>query len=109
MLAFLILMHPRTRLLGTLLLLALAAPAHADQARLVILHTADLHGSLDAWDYLTDRPAARGLVKLASLVDTVRASGTPMLLLDAGDAIEGAGIETVHQLTDSAGPDPMVA
>src|SRR5206468_1545666 len=106
-LASVVLMRLCTLLAGALL--AVAVPAAAEETRLVILHTTDLHGSLTGWDYLTDRAAPRGLVKIASLVDSARASGAPVLLLDAGDTIEGPGIESVHQLADSAGPDPMMA
>ncbi len=102
-------MRPRNVLAGALLLLALARPATAEETHLIILHTTDLHGALTGWDYLADRAAPRGLVKIASLVDSARATGLPVLLLDNGDTIEGAGIETVHQLADSAGPDPMMA
>ena len=36
------------------------ATARADEARLVILHTTDLHGALTAYDYIADAPRARG-------------------------------------------------
>ena len=65
-------MRLRTLLAGALL--AVAVPAAAEETRLVILHTTDLHGSLTGWDYLTDRAAPRGLVKIASLVDSARDS-----------------------------------
>jgi 2',3'-cyclic-nucleotide 2'-phosphodiesterase / 3'-nucleotidase len=89
------------------LLLALAVPARAEQAHVTLLHTTDLHGALDGWDYLTDRPAARGLTRVATLVRRARAEGTPTLLLDAGDAIQG-GIEFVFQHGDSTATDPMM-
>ena len=75
------------------LVLAFAPPwARAEDARIVILHTADLHGALTSWDYLADRPAIRGLTRVATLVDSIRAEGPPVMLLDAGDCIQG-GIE----------------
>jgi 2',3'-cyclic-nucleotide 2'-phosphodiesterase/3'-nucleotidase len=101
-------MRPRSRASLIALLALLSATARADEARLVILHTTDLHGALTAYDYIADRPAARGLVKIASLVDSVRASGVPTVLVDAGDAIEGGGIETVYQSGDRSSPDPMM-
>src|SRR5262249_51978308 len=90
-------------------LLALVASARADQARLVILHTTDLHGSLAAWDDLADRPAARGLVKLSTMGVAARREGAPTLLLDAGDCIEGSPLEAVYHAGDRAAPDPMIA
>ncbi len=92
-------------------LLALAAfgvAAHAEETRLVLLHTTDLHGSLTAWDDLTNRAANRGLTRLATIVDTSRAAGLPLLLLDAGDTIEGPGIETFHAVSDTGSLDPMM-
>ncbi len=97
----------RTALALVLALLACGA-AHAEEARLVVLHTTDLHGSLTAYDYLADRAAARGLTKISSLVRAARAEGRPTLLLDAGDCLQG-GIETVYRRGASALPDPMVS
>ncbi len=97
-------------LLTALFALALVAgAAAADEARLVVLHTTDLHGALTAWDYLADRPAPRGLVKLAPLVRAIRAEGVPVLLLDDGDAIQGGPLVTVYQQGDHARPEPMTA
>jgi 2',3'-cyclic-nucleotide 2'-phosphodiesterase (5'-nucleotidase family) len=58
-----------------LALLLLAAPARAEHVRISVLHTTDLHGALTAYDYAYDRPAARGLTKIATLVKAVRAAG----------------------------------
>ena len=60
----------------------LVAPLRAEELTISILHTTDLHGALAAWDDLTDKPAARGLEKLASLLASARAEGHPTLLLD---------------------------
>ena len=90
------------------LTLAGVIPAHAEQARVTILHTTDLHGALTAWDYARDAKVARGLVRIASLVRAARAEITPTLLLDAGDATEG-GIESAYHLGPERRPDPMVA
>src|SRR5438093_10004537 len=70
------------RLALALALLATISPsARPDEAHLTILHTTDLHGNLSAWDYLADRPAPRGLTRVATLVRRVRAEGTPVMLL----------------------------
>jgi 2',3'-cyclic-nucleotide 2'-phosphodiesterase/3'-nucleotidase len=92
-----------------LAIMSWALPAGAEDARLVILHTTDLHGSLTAFDYAANHPAARGLVKIASLVDSVRTTGMPVLLLDDGDAIEGGPLEAIYQRGDRTAPDPMMA
>ena len=87
----------------------LCAPAAAEEARIVVLHTTDLHGALTPYDYLADRPAARGLVKLATMVEAVRAEKLPTLLLDGGDCIEGSPLVTIYRHHDRALPDPMMA
>ena len=99
------------RLLPALVLGALLAPAaaRADEARLVLLHTTDLHGALTGWDDLADRPAARGLTRIATMVRGVRAEGAPVLLLDAGDCIQGAPLETVWREKGGDTPEPMTA
>ena len=84
---------------------AFAAP---ETARLSVLHTTDLHGALTAYDYLADRPAAGGLVRIASLVRAARAAGPPVLLLDDGDAIQGGALETFYWRGDRARPEPMM-
>ena len=93
-------------LAAALALSALAAPARAEEKRIILLHTTDLHGALTPWDYLEDRPAVRGLTKVASMVRTIREEGPPTLLLDAGDCIQG-GIE--YGRPGRPGPDPMMA
>ena len=90
------------------LLIAAPAAAGAEQARLTLLHTTDLHGALTDWDYLADRPANRGLARIATLVERVRAEGSPVLLLDAGDAMQGSPLETVWHTGFSQGGEPMM-
>ncbi len=85
-----------------------AAEPRADETRLTILHTTDLHGALTAWDYLADRPAARGLTRIATLVRGVRAEGSPVLLLDAGDAMQGSPLETVWRRGLTQGREPVM-
>lgn len=90
--------------------LALAASAaSADETRLVLLHTTDLHGALTGFDYLADKPAARGLTRIAPLVRAIRAEGAPVVLVDDGDALQGGPLVSVYQRGDRALPEPMTA
>ncbi|RPI54228.1 MAG: bifunctional metallophosphatase/5'-nucleotidase [Acidobacteria bacterium] len=79
------------------------------RAWITILSTTDLHGNILPVDYYTDRPDARGLAKVASLVRQIRGenpSGT--LLLNSGDTIQGAPLAYVHNTRNNAPPDPMM-
>jgi 2',3'-cyclic-nucleotide 2'-phosphodiesterase (5'-nucleotidase family) len=94
--------------IGASLLPTLAPEARGETARLTVFHTTDLHGALTAYDYLADRPAPVGLVRIASLVRAARAEGQPVLLLDAGDVIQGGALETSYWRGDRARPEPMM-
>lgn len=101
------------RFATVLLLAALAAASFAtsspaETARVLVLHTTDVHASLAAWDDLADRPANRGLVKIARLVADARREA-PTLLLDAGDATSGSPIASVWRMGDRSRPEPVTA
>ncbi|HEX5632876.1 MAG TPA: metallophosphoesterase, partial [Gemmatimonadales bacterium] len=79
------------------------------EVRVRLLHTTDLHGSLAAWDDWNDRPAARGLERIATLVARARADSGPVLLLDAGDALHGSPLERIWRQGPRSTPEPVVA
>jgi 2',3'-cyclic-nucleotide 2'-phosphodiesterase/3'-nucleotidase len=91
------------------LLLVWPTTALPEEARLTVLHTTDLHGAMTGWDYLADRSAPRGLTRVATLVRRARAEGTPLLLLDAGDAMQGSPLEIVWRRGFTQGSEPMMA
>jgi 2',3'-cyclic-nucleotide 2'-phosphodiesterase/3'-nucleotidase len=86
-----------------------ARAAGPDSLQVRVLHTTDLHGALAAWDDWADKPAARGLEKVAALVTTARADSMPTLLLDAGDALFGSPLVTVWREGPRSDPDPVIA
>jgi 2',3'-cyclic-nucleotide 2'-phosphodiesterase/3'-nucleotidase len=97
--------------LATAASIALLFPAgsRAEEARLTILHTTDLHGALTSHDYVTDRPARRGLTKLAPMIAAARAETSATLLLDAGDCIQGSPLTTFYRRAGATLPEPMMA
>jgi len=73
----------------------LTGTLHAQQVTL--LQTSDLHGYIYPFDYFRNRPADIGLARVATMVKSVRAEGRAVLLLDAGDTIQGSALAYVHQ------------
>lgn len=73
-----------------LLLLLAASAVPADTAHLVIVATTDVHGRAPGWDYTTDRSDSAGLVRVATVVDSLRRQYPgQVLLFDSGDLIQG--------------------
>ncbi|WP_229072267.1 bifunctional UDP-sugar hydrolase/5'-nucleotidase [Actinoplanes sp. DH11] len=71
--------------------------------RLTVLGTSDTHGNVYNWDYYSDAEyddSAHndvGVAKLAALVNRLRAEATgPVLVLDAGDTIQGTPLATYY-------------
>jgi 2',3'-cyclic-nucleotide 2'-phosphodiesterase (5'-nucleotidase family) len=74
--------------------LPLSNPVSAAETRnLVILGTSDVQGNIDNYDYFSDSiptsSARCGLTKIATYVNTVRASNPNTILIDNGDMIQG--------------------
>ena len=74
---------------------------------MTILQTSDLHGHLLPWDYQRAQPADEGLARVATRVAAIRNETPNVLLLDAGDTIQGTPLEFLHAKDPSKGPDPM--
>lgn len=74
----------------TLGLVAALLAAPADTIRLVVVATTDLHGHVTAWDYVQNVPARDGLVRAATIIDSLRDRYPgQVVLVDAGDALQG--------------------
>src|SRR6266404_2593612 len=89
------------------LLVSSCFPLAAEHVKLVVLATTDLHGNLFPVDYNTDRPANRGLAKIATLIHAERAANPNILLLDCGDTIQGTPLESVYQTYVRTGHLPV--
>ena len=84
--------------LASTILLALSGHAFAADGDIVdvtILGTSDIHGHFMAWDYASDKANTRGsLSQIATKVKEVRGQSDNVILVDAGDTIQGNFVET---------------
>lgn len=90
-----------------LLLLSPSAACWGQRVRITLLATTDLHGNIYPYDYLTARPAERGLAKIATLVRKERERNPNLLVVDCGDTIQGSPLESVYQHYVGAGRLPL--
>jgi 2',3'-cyclic-nucleotide 2'-phosphodiesterase / 3'-nucleotidase / 5'-nucleotidase len=55
-----------------------------------VLGTADLHGYINSWEYSSDTAqAATGMTKIQTLIKQEKAKNSNVILVDAGDAVQG--------------------
>lgn len=84
--------------LSSAILLSLAFPTFAadgDIHEVTILGTSDIHGHFMAWDYAADKLNTRGsLSQIATKVSEIRNEQSNIILVDAGDTIQGNFVET---------------
>jgi 2',3'-cyclic-nucleotide 2'-phosphodiesterase (5'-nucleotidase family) len=91
------------------LLAALQTPAAPDTTRLVILATTDVHGRMLGWDYVRDAEAPGGLSRAATIIETLRARFPDrVVLLDAGDLLQGNPFATYFAREDARRPHPII-
>ena len=96
-------------LLALALLAALQTPTTPDTVHLVIAATTDVHGRVLGWDYVRDTAAPGGLSRVATLLETLRAQHPDrVVLLDAGDLIQGNPFAAYFAKTDRRRPHPVI-
>jgi 2',3'-cyclic-nucleotide 2'-phosphodiesterase/3'-nucleotidase len=86
-----------TLFLSLLIAGLLPAQAQPRPVTITVLATTDMHGNLYPIDYVTDRPAARGLAKAATLIRAAEAENPNHILIDCGDTIQGTPLEYAYQ------------
>lgn len=80
-----------------------------DTAHLVLVATTDVHGRALGWDYVRDREAPGGLSRVAVILTTLRAQYPGrVIVVDAGDLLEGNLFAEYYGRTERRHPDPLV-
>ncbi|RWX55047.1 bifunctional metallophosphatase/5'-nucleotidase [Photobacterium chitinilyticum] len=91
----------RKHILASAICLTLAGQAVAadgDMIDVTILGTSDIHGHFMPWDYASDKLNMRGsLSQIATKVKTIRDDQQNVILVDAGDTIQGNFVETFKE------------
>lgn len=90
------------------LLLTLLAQT-PDTARLVIVATTDVHGRATGWDYVADAPHRGGIARAATVIDSLRRLHPGrVVVVDAGDLIQGDPFGTYFGMVDDRTPHPVL-
>ena len=80
-----------------------------DTAHVVIVATTDIHGRALGWDYVRDAAAPGGLARVATALETLRARYPGILVLvDAGDLLQGNPFAAFFARYDKRQPNPIV-
>ncbi len=82
-----------------------------DTLEIVVAATTDVHGHLRGWDYYAARTdTARGLARAATIVDSVRrANAGRVMLVDAGDLLQGNPLTHYAARIDASLAHPVIA
>ena len=80
-----------------------------DTAHVVQVATTDVHGHVTDWDYLAGRPFDGGLVRVATVVDSLRARYPgEVVVVDAGDLLQGDAFASYFARVAPTTPHPIV-
>jgi len=72
-----------------LLLSFFVAALNAQTVTLKVIETTDVHGAIFPYDFINDKPAPGSLAQVAAFVKQERSKHQEVLLLDAGDILQG--------------------
>jgi len=81
----------------------------SDTTTIVIAATSDVHGRATAWNYEQDSAAPLGLTRVATVVDSLRrAHPGRVIVVDAGDLLQGNSLAWVASREPRRGVNPMI-
>lgn len=90
-------------------ILWIALGLQAQEARIQILGTTDMHGRVMAEDTFSLQPANLGWAKIATLIRRQRVQNPATILVDCGDTIQGEPINYVRNTLRRDLPEPSLA
>lgn len=90
-------------------ILWIALSLQAQEARIQILGTTDLHGRVRAEDTYTLQPANLGWAKVAALIRRQQALNPNTILVDCGDTLQGEPLNYVRSTLRRDLPEPSMA
>jgi 2',3'-cyclic-nucleotide 2'-phosphodiesterase/3'-nucleotidase len=93
-------------LLVCLLVSPLAASAQ-EPTTITILETSDIHGHIYNWDFFGNREYDQGLAVASTIIKQERAAEPELLLLDAGDTIQGTPLIYYYNTQKPDETNPM--
>ncbi len=96
-------------MLSTLMLVAALAGAPQDTAHIVFVATTDVHGRATAWDYVAGQAFPGGLVRGATVIDSLRRQYPgQVIVMDAGDLLQGDPFAAYYASVAPRDPNPIV-
>jgi 2',3'-cyclic-nucleotide 2'-phosphodiesterase/3'-nucleotidase len=90
------------------LFLSITTLCAQDRSKLIILHTTDVHGNINPYNYFSDAPANNGLARVYTLVKQYRIRYNNVLLLDSGDLIQGTPLSYYFNHIERQLPNPLI-
>ena len=72
-----------------------------------IVHTTDVHGHLFPYDFVNDRPSGGSYARVATYVRELKEANQEVLLLDAGDILQGQPTAYYYNYIDTLGVHPL--
>ena len=90
-------------------ILSITLGLSAQEARIQILGTTDMHGHVMAMDTFSLQPANLGWAKVTTLIRRQQALNPNTILLDCGDTLQGEPINYVRNTLRRDLPEPSVA
>lgn len=73
-----------------------------------IIGTSDIHGNIYPLDYYTGKAADQGLAKVSTYVKDQRKANPNVMLVDAGDTIQGTPLAYYYNKMDTKSEYPMI-